>query len=77
MSLQTAIGSTIRGLRHERQMTLRDLCDKSYVSIGHLSQVERGQKNPPPPTLEALADGLEITIAELVYEIYQQLKETN
>jgi transcriptional regulator with XRE-family HTH domain len=58
-------------------MTLRKLSSKSHIAIGHLSDIERGKKNPPPPTLECIAEGLSLTSLELIGEIYEYLKENN
>jgi transcriptional regulator with XRE-family HTH domain len=77
ITLQNAIGGTIRELRHDRKMTLRKLSSKSHIALSHLSDIERGRKNPPPPTLESIAGGLSLTATELIGEIYNYLKENN
>lgn len=76
MKLQHAIGGTIKLLRHERSLTLRELSTKSFVSLGHLSDVENSVKSASPEVLECIANGLNITTAQLVKEIYEYLSET-
>lgn len=75
MQLQTAVGRTIRNLRKERNMTLRQLCGKSYLALGFMSEIEVGTKNASNSTLEAIAKGLDITTTQLIFEIYTYLEE--
>ena len=75
MKLQYAIGGAIKELRHERNLTLRKLSTKAFVSIGHLSDIEHGAKAASSNTLEAIAVGLDLTTAQLLKEIYEYLEE--
>ena len=77
MKLKHAVGDTIRGLRQERNMTLRILSSRSHVALGHISDIERGNKNASHELLEALAQGLDISTTDLIGEIYEYLKENN
>jgi len=69
MKLQDAIGETIRELRHEKQMTLRTLSALSFVSLGHLSEVERSVKLATPELLECIAFGLEMPTWKFLMEV--------
>lgn len=69
MKLQNAIGETIRELRHEKKLTLRELSDVSFVSLGHLSEVERSVKLATPELLECIAFGLEIPTWKFLMEV--------
>ncbi len=75
MKLTNAIGGTIRELRQERNMNLRSLSAKSNVSLGHLSDVERGNKQASNELLESIAFGLDLSPADLIKEVYDYLKE--
>lgn len=75
MKLQYAIGGTVRELRQERNLTLRDLSSKSFIALGHLSEVERGVKNASPEVLESIAFALDLTTTQLVKEIYIYLEQ--
>ena len=77
MKLKHAVGDTIRTLRHDRNMTLRKLSSRSHVAMGHISDVERGNKGASHELLEAIAYGLDISTTELIGEIYEYLKEHN
>ena len=77
MKLNYAVGDTIRELRHEREMTLRKLASKSHISLGYLSEVERGQKWAGAEFLDAIASGLNLSTTELLGEVCEYLKERN
>ena len=77
MRLEYAIGDTLRDLRMEKGLTLRQVSDRSKVALGYISEVERGAKSASGTILEAICVGLDITMTELVGEIYEYLKESN
>ena len=56
------LGAAIRKRRKQMQMTLQMLCDKSGVSMGYLSQVERGKATPSLGTLAQIADGSDVSL---------------
>ena len=75
MELKTAVGDTIRRLRQEQSLPLRKL--SPYISIGHLSEIERGEKEPSSKMMEVIAVGLNVSTAELLREIAEYLEEVN
>lgn len=75
MELKQAIGDTIRRLRMERNMTLRKMAP--YISLGHLSEVEHGRNEISSVLFEVVAQGLQISTAELLKEVYEYLQENN
>lgn len=77
MNLRTAIGGTVRELRHQRNLTLRQLSNSSHVALGYLSEVERGHKDASSQILESIAKGLSLSTYQLIKEIYEYLGETN
>lgn len=73
MKLNDAIGDTLRSIRLEKNLTLRQVSAKGHVATGHISDVERGKKNASHDMLEAIAVGLDISTLELIGEIYEYL----
>lgn len=65
--LQSAFGEEIRRLRHEQDMTLEEVSAKSGISIGSLSQIERGKGNPAFFTLFKMAHALDVPVARLLH----------
>jgi transcriptional regulator with XRE-family HTH domain len=60
------LGARVRELRRERRLTLDDLAERSGVSRAMISKVERGEKNPTLVVAAKLAEGLGITLSELL-----------
>jgi XRE family transcriptional regulator, regulator of sulfur utilization len=61
-----AIGSRVRALREGMGLSLRELSDRSGVSAATLSQVERGESSPTLVVATRIADGLELTLSQLL-----------
>ena len=56
----------LRAWRTRRGLTQKQLAALAKVSHGYLARLERGRQDPTLGTLEKLARGLRITIAQLV-----------
>jgi transcriptional regulator with XRE-family HTH domain len=65
-ALSEALGKRIRALRVERHLTLEDVSGESGVSVGSLSQIERGIGNPSFNTLVKIAHSLGIPVGRLL-----------
>lgn len=57
------IGAKIKSLRTQRKMTLKDLSEKTNLSIGFLSQLERGLTSIATDTLSGIADVFEVELS--------------
>lgn len=66
MLLREAIGSGLRRARTARRRTLRDISRAARVSLGYLSEVERGRKEPSSELLAAICEALDVTVPELL-----------
>ena len=60
------IGPRIRALREAMGLSLRDLAERSTVSAPMLSQVERGETSPTLATAQRIAQGLELSLSQLL-----------
>ncbi len=61
-----AIGEHLRHLRKMRRMSLVELAHATGLSIGFISQIERGLSSPNLRALTALADALSLSVAEVI-----------
>ena len=59
-------GIHVRGLRRERGLTLEGLAERSGVSRAMISKLERGEKNPTLVVAAKVAEGLGVTLSQLV-----------
>src|SRR4051812_8443655 len=60
------VGPRIRALREGMDMSLRDLATRSGVSAPMLSQVERGETSPTLHVASRIAEGLELSLSQLL-----------
>lgn len=73
MKLKHAVGDTIRRLRLEQGKTLRELTP--FISLGHLSDTELGNKEMSQALIEEVCSGLNITTADFLMEVATYLKD--
>jgi len=64
--LREAVGSSLRAARTEQSRTLRDVAREARVSLGYLSEVERGQKEASSELLNAICDALGLELSALL-----------
>ncbi|MCY0389352.1 helix-turn-helix domain-containing protein [Robbsia sp. Bb-Pol-6] len=58
-------GAKLRRYREERNLTLKELAENARVSIGILSQIERGLSSPSLKTVEKVRNALGLRIGDL------------
>lgn len=63
--MDLAVGRRIRDLRRDKQMSLEVVAARTKLSIGFISQIERGLSSPSLRVLAVLADVLGVGIAAL------------
>lgn len=64
--LRQVIGEELRRRRVEQKRTLRQVSNSAQVSLGYLSEVERGQKEASSELLASIAHALETPLSELM-----------
>ena len=62
----TAFGLNVRRQREARDLTQEVLAEKASLHPTYISGIERGKRNVALRNIEAIANALGITIAELV-----------
>jgi transcriptional regulator with XRE-family HTH domain len=67
--MREAIGGSLRRARTEGRRTLRDVSRRARVSLGYLSEVERGRKEASSELLAAICDALGARLSELLREV--------
>jgi transcriptional regulator with XRE-family HTH domain len=72
--LRTQLGNTLRGHRQSQRRTLRDVSGVARVSLGYLSEVERGQKEASSELLASICDALDLELADLLAEVSLELR---
>src|SRR5918995_4366242 len=66
--LREVIGDVLRRARTEQGRTLREVSDSARVSLGYLSEVERGRKEASSELLNAISAALEVPLSRVLSE---------
>jgi transcriptional regulator with XRE-family HTH domain len=67
--LREAIGDRLRHARTTKRRTLRDISRAARVSLGYLSEVERGQKEASSELLASICEALDLPLSELLHTV--------
>lgn len=71
--LREAIGDRLRRTRTSQCRTLREVSRVARVSLGYLSEVERGRKEPSSELLASICDALDLPLDELLRRVVDDL----
>ncbi|MBB5872317.1 transcriptional regulator with XRE-family HTH domain [Allocatelliglobosispora scoriae] len=67
--LRRVIGDALRGRRQGQQRTLREVSTAANVSLGYLSEIERGQKEASSELLASICDALGAHLSDVLREV--------
>ena len=63
------LGDVLRDRRMQRGMTLREVSAEARVSLGYISEIERGQKEASSELLASLCTALEVPLSDVLREV--------
>lgn len=72
--LREAIGERLRQTRTDQRRTLREVSRSARVSLGYLSEVERGRKEPSSELLAAICDALALPLPQLLDNVASDMR---
>lgn len=72
--VRQAVGLTLRAARTSQNRTLRDVARDARVSLGYLSEVERGQKEASSELLNAICEALGLSLSGVFNDVALELK---
>lgn len=64
-----SLGDVLRSRRMHQGLTLREVSAAARVSLGYISEVERGQKEASSELLASLCAALEIPLSHVLREV--------
>ncbi len=67
--LRRVIGDALRARRQSQHRTLREVSTRANVSLGYLSEIERGQKEASSELLAAICDALGAQLSEVLRDV--------
>ncbi len=71
--LREAIGDSLRRTRVSQSRTLREVSNSARVSLGYLSEVERGRKEASSELLAAICDALAVPLSDVLVDVSETL----
>ncbi len=71
--LRAELGEVLRSLRLSQGRTLREVSSAAQVSLGYLSEVERGQKEASSELLEAITGALQVPLWFVLRQVSERL----
>jgi transcriptional regulator with XRE-family HTH domain len=73
-AMRQLVGEVLRARRIAQGLTLRDVWGKARVSLGYISEVERGQKEASSELLAALAGALDVPLSKVLLDVSAMLE---
>ena len=73
--LREALGDSLRRTRVAQSRTLREVSSSARVSLGYLSEVERGRKEASSELLAAICDALDVPLSAVLYEVSETMSD--
>ena len=71
--LRHEIGDVLRDARRAQGRTLRQVSSEARVSLGYLSEIERGQKEASSELLASVADALGLPLSYVLREVSDRI----
>lgn len=71
--LRSELGDVLRSLRTLQGRTLREVSSQAQVSLGYLSEVERGQKEASSELLESICSALGVPLWFILREVADRM----
>ena len=68
-TLRNELGDVLRDARLTQGKTLRDVSSGARVSLGYLSEVERGQKEASSELLASICDALDVPMSAILRDV--------
>ncbi len=63
------LGEVLRAHRVDRGMTLREVSAEARVSLGYISEIERGQKEASSELLASLCSALDVPLSSVLRSV--------
>jgi transcriptional regulator with XRE-family HTH domain len=71
--LRERIGEVLREVRMRQGRTLRQISNEAQVSLGYISEIERGQKEPSSELLAAICSALDVPLSVILLQVSARL----
>lgn len=69
------LGSLIAKIREDRNMSKTELAKMTGINVGHLTHIEKGERNPSQKALKSICDALDVPFEPLYYTYEKELTD--
>ena len=69
------IGNMLCKIRKEKRITKTKLAELTDINIGHLTHIEKGERNPSHKALKSICKALDVPYQELLYTYDKELSD--
>lgn len=73
VALRQVLGEVLRSHRMRRGLTLRQVSADARISLGYISEVERGQKEASSELIAALCTALDVPLSQVLGDASEQM----
>jgi transcriptional regulator with XRE-family HTH domain len=74
--LRRELGDVLRERRQAQGRTLREVSASASVSLGYLSEVERGEKEASSELLASICGALELPLSQVLSDVSSRMAES-
>ena len=69
------IGDMLSKIREDRKVSKTTIANETNINVGHLTHIEKGERNPSHKSLKALCDSLNVPYQPMMYTYDKKLTE--
>ena len=73
--LRRVLGDALRARRQAQHRTLREVSGAANVSLGYLSEIERGQKEASSECLAAICGALDLPLSYVIAQVSDEIAQ--
>lgn len=73
--MRELLGESLRELRTSSNLTLREVSGRARVSLGYLSEIERGQKEASSELLNAICGALDVPLSNVLRQVSDKIDD--
>src|ERR671920_1000336 len=74
--LRRELGDVLREERQHQGRTLREVSSSASVSLGYLSEVERGEKEASSELLSSICGALDLPLSQVLIDVSSRMAES-
>jgi transcriptional regulator with XRE-family HTH domain len=74
ITVRKLLGEVLRDIRLDQGLTLREISEKSAISLGYISEIERGKKEVSSEVMFSLCRALDVPLSQVFGEVTTEMR---